>query len=311
RTRVNLLQGHRLEREDGHRVFQHFAREATPFAANFFTHDDENKVYVTVEAVETGFSEVIDVSVPGSHSFIANGFGNHNTCNFPATATEDDVAKAYMLAWELGCKGLTVYVTGTREKVVLETKATLEAKQEAYATTQQTDDLNGHLIKKPRPRKLRGYTYKQATPLGTAYVNVTEDEEGHPFEVFLNVGKGGSDTSAAAEAIGRLISLVLRLPSPRSPEERLREVVAELSDIGGGRTLGFGAQRVASLPDGVAQALAEHLGHPPVSAPPLSSDPAGNGAASFTDNYCPECGQATLVREEGCRKCHTCGFSEC
>ncbi len=233
------------------------------------------------------------------------------TINFPASATEADVAKAYLLAWELGCKGLTVYVTGSREKVVLETKATLEAKRKADATPQSMADLNGGLIKKPRPRKLRGYTYKQATPLGTAYVNVTEDEEGHPFEVFLNVGKGGSDTSAAAEAIGRLISLVLRLPSPRSPEERLSEVVAELSDIGGGRTLGFGPGRVASLPDGVAQALAEHLGQPAVPAPPLSSDPGDNGSAKFTDDYCPECGQATLVCEEGCRKCYSCGFSEC
>ncbi|RME49018.1 MAG: adenosylcobalamin-dependent ribonucleoside-diphosphate reductase, partial [Chloroflexi bacterium] len=92
------------------------------------------------------------------------------TINFPASATEADVAKAYVLAWELGCKGLTVYVTGSREKVVLETKATLEAKRKAEAAPQSMADLNGGLIKKPRPRKLRGYTYKQATPLGTAYV---------------------------------------------------------------------------------------------------------------------------------------------
>ena len=249
--------------------------------------------------------------------FVDNSISKTN--NFPEHATPDDVARAYMLAWELGCKGLTVYVTGTREKVVLETKETLDAKERADAVAQLIKEMNGHLIKKPRPRKLRGYTYKQATPLGTAYVNVTEDEDGHPFEVFLNVGKGGSDTSAAAEAIGRLISLVLRLPSPRSPEERLSEVIAELSDIGGGRTLGFGPHRVASLPDGVAQALAEHLGQPAVPAPPLSADPGANGApdpsavhgTGFSDDYCPECGQATLVREEGCRKCYSCGFSEC
>ncbi|MFQ5594807.1 MAG: ribonucleoside-diphosphate reductase, adenosylcobalamin-dependent, partial [Anaerolineae bacterium] len=241
--------------------------------------------------------------------FVDNSISKTN--NFPEHATPDDVARAYMLAWELGCKGLTVYVTGTREKVVLETKETLDAKERTDAVAQLIKEMNGHLIKKPRPRKLRGYTYKQATPLGTAYVNVTEDEDGHPFEVFLNVGKGGSDTSAAAEAIGRLISLVLRLPSPRSPEERLGEVIAELSDIGGGRSLGFGPHRVASLPDGVAQALAEHLGQPALPTPPLSSDPGDNGAARFTDDYCPECGQATLVREEGCRKCYSCGFSEC
>lgn len=231
------------------------------------------------------------------------------TCNFPADATVDDVGHAYLRAWELGCKGLTVYVTGTREKVVLETRETMEAK---YTVAEAPSHGNtDHHIKKPRPHRLRGYTYKQATPLGKAYVNVTENEEGDPFEVFLNVGKGGSDTAAAAEAIGRLISLVLRLPSPRSPQERLQEVVAELSDIGGGRTVGFGPHRVASLPDGVAQALAEHLGYHPVEAPALASEPSGNGAARFTDDYCPDCGRATLVREEGCRKCYTCGYSEC
>jgi ribonucleoside-diphosphate reductase alpha chain len=244
------------------------------------------------------------------------------TCNFPADATVDDVAQSYLHAWELGCKGLTVYVTGTREKVVLETRATIEAKGDVPSLSKglPQDDAEDpgpdqtraeKYIKMPRPHLLRGYTYKQATPLGTAYVNVTENEVGHPFEVFLNVGKGGSDTAAAAEAIGRLISLVLRLPSPRSADERLREVVAELSDIGGGRTVGFGPHRVSSLPDGVAQALAEHLGYRPVVAPPLASEPSGNGAAHFTDDYCPDCGKATLVREEGCRKCYTCGFSEC
>ncbi|MBS1252418.1 MAG: Vitamin B12-dependent ribonucleoside-diphosphate reductase [Anaerolineales bacterium] len=234
------------------------------------------------------------------------------TINFPAHAMPEDVAKAYVSAWELGCKGLTAYVTGSREQVVLETKETREAKrQQQEAGAQQADDVYGRGIKKPRPHKLRGYTYKQPTPLGMAYVNVTEDKAGQPFEVFLNVGKGGSDTAAAAEAVGRLISLVLRLPSPRSQEERLREVIAELSDIGGGRTVGFGADRVSSLPDGVAQALAEHLGHRPISVPPLASEPTNNGGAGFTDDYCPDCGQATLVREEGCRKCYTCGFSEC
>ena len=234
------------------------------------------------------------------------------TINFPATATEDDVARAYFQAWKLGCKGLTVYVTGTREKVVLETRETLEAKRRAEAAGPSGEDRGRQRIKKPRPRKLHGFTYKQATPLGTAYVTVTEDEEGRPFEVFLNVGKGGSDTAAAAEAIGRLISLVLRLPSTVPPEERLSEVIDELSGIGGGRTLGFGPDRVASLPDGVAQALAEHLGRSPIPAPPLAHDPGGNGAPEeFEDNYCPECGNATLVREEGCRKCYFCGFSEC
>ena len=75
------------------------------------------------------------------------------------------------------------------------------------------------------------------------------------------MGKAGSDTMAVAEAMGRLISLALRMPSPLSPRRRLEEIVAQLSGIGGGRPLGFGPQRVLSLPDGIARVLAEHLGH--------------------------------------------------
>ncbi|HET7090810.1 MAG TPA: adenosylcobalamin-dependent ribonucleoside-diphosphate reductase, partial [Anaerolineae bacterium] len=237
------------------------------------------------------------------------------TCNFPATATEDDVAKAYFLAWELGCKGLTVYVTGSRDKVVLETHQTQAAKEKIADMT----SLEVHATKKPRPRKLQGSTYKIGTPLGTAFITVNENGDGKPFEVFLNVGKAGSDTAAVAEALGRLISLVLRLPSAMDPLERLQNVAEQLSGIGGGRPMGFGPQRVRSLPDGIAQALIEYLGqtseslganggddgHTHASAPVAQQLPLKIG------DLCPACGEATFVNEEGCRKCYSCGHSEC
>ena len=124
---------------------------------------------------------------------------------------------------------------------------------------------------RPRPRRRRrssspargrltGRTYRVETPLGTAYTVVNEHGDGEPFEVFVSVGKAGSDTMAVAEAMGRLISLALRMPSPLSTRRRLEEIVAQLSGIGGGRPLGFGPQRVLSLPDGIARVLAEHLG---------------------------------------------------
>jgi ribonucleoside-diphosphate reductase alpha chain len=223
------------------------------------------------------------------------------TINFPSTATPDDVARAFQLAWKLGCKGLTVYVTGSREKVVLETEATRKAKQQAQGVTMPT-------IVRPRPHLLEGVTYHQCTPLGTAYITINANGDNEPFEVFLNVGKAGSDTAAVAEAIGRLISLVLRIPSPHTATRRLKQVVRQLKGIGGGRPLGFGRDRVRSLPDGVAQVLAEHLGmiEPPAEmqeAEQLSLFPAGD--------LCPECGHAALVNEEGCRRCYSCGHSEC
>jgi ribonucleoside-diphosphate reductase alpha chain len=221
------------------------------------------------------------------------------TINFPAGATRDDVARAFQLAWKLGCKGLTVYVTGSRERVVLETEQTRQVRDgERLALPPR----------RPRPRSLEGCTYQVGTPLGTAYITVNKNGDGEPFEVFLNVGKAGSDTAAVAEAIGRLISLALRIPSPLTAVRRLQQVVKQLKGIGGGRPLGFGRDRVRSLPDGVAQVLAEHLG---------MAESAGQGGASEqlplfpTGDLCPECGHAALLNEEGCRHCYACGYSEC
>jgi ribonucleoside-diphosphate reductase alpha chain len=210
------------------------------------------------------------------------------------------VAKAFRLAWELGCKGLTVYVTGSRDKVVLETEATRQAKQQTIAAVSTTV--------RPRPRHLTGKTYHQGTPLGTAYITINANGDDEPFEVFLNVGKAGSDTAAVAEAIGRLISLVLRIPSPITATRRLKQVVRQLKGIGGGRPLGFGRDRVRSLPDGVAQVLAEHLGM----MEPSSEEKGAEQLSLFpTGDLCPECGHAALVSEEGCRRCYACGHSEC
>jgi ribonucleoside-diphosphate reductase alpha chain len=266
-------------------------------------------------------------------AFVDNSLSK--TVNFGPGATVEDVATAYRLGWELGCKGLTVYVTGSREKVVLETRATasgaastdVPAKAEEHepavdAVAEQL--LMWHEDKKPRPRKLPGYTFSINTPLGKAFVTINENGGQQPFEVFINTAKAGSDTAAVSEAIGRLVSYTLRLSSPVSPRERLREVWRQLAGIGGGRSLGFGPNRVRSLPDGVAQALSEYLearlgdGGTPIE----ERDNGHHGTHTEVEHsveqptlrvgdLCPECGQAAFVNEEGCRKCYACGYSEC
>jgi len=264
------------------------------------------------------------------------------TCNFPPEAVPADVAKAYLQAWELGCKGLTVYVTGSRQEVVLETKATADAKKagavkptpngkasahetlHAVAHQVEAPELNGngvhhsavdYDVKRPRPRRLRGATYRRLTPLGTAYVTVNDTEEGEPFEVFMNVGKAGSDVAAVSEALGRLISLTLRMPSSLSPTERLQQVVFQLNGIGGGRHLGFGPQRVRSLPDAIAQVLTEHLEQTPapqpVATPSVPAEQLALPIPKQIGDLCPDCGNSTLLNVEGCVKCHVCGYSEC
>jgi hypothetical protein len=340
RARVNLLQGHRLDRTGARQVYEHFSEVRTPFAEAFFAEDNEQKLYVQVTGLEAGFAEVFDISVPGSHSFIAGGLGNHNTINFPEAATEADVATAYMLSWELGAKGITVYVTGSRDKVVLETHATAGKKQGEQAAAEAPaaaaaavlpvsagEKVIWHETKRPRPRSLVGETFTIETPLGKAFVTVNTNGGDQPFEVFINTAKAGSETAAVSEAIGRLISYVLRLASPIAPIDRLREVVTQLTGIGGGRSLGFGANRVRSLPDGVGQVLGEYLTNregQPVhmdaesggSSPYASLDtggalPAGSASGMKIGDLCPECGEAAVVNEEGCRKCYACGFSEC
>jgi ribonucleoside-diphosphate reductase alpha chain len=225
--------------------------------------------------------------------------GVSKTINLPNDATEDDVAHAYRLAWELGCLGITVFRDGCKGEQVLNVGV---GKKEAASASPAAPP-----VVKPRPRSLRGSTYRTETPIGTAYITVNETPEREAFEVFVQVGKGGSDTMAVAEALGRLISLVLRMPSPLSAHRRIEEVISQLSRIGGGQPTGFGPAKVLSLPDAIARTLAEHIGHVKP-AVPVAGDAERRKAIG---DLCKECGQATFVYEEGCKKCLSCGFNEC
>jgi ribonucleoside-diphosphate reductase alpha chain len=258
-------------------------------------------------------------------AFVDNSLSK--TVNFPEEATEDDVARAYMLAWELGCKGITVYVTGTREKVVLETRATAEKKKAIQNRVESASLLpvsswaDG---KKPRPIALTGETYNIETPVGKAFITINENGSRQPFEAFINTAKAGSETAAVSEAIGRLISYILRMSSPVLPAERLREVMRQLLGIGGGRSLGFGPNRVRSLPDGIGQVLDQYLRrkeglhNDAIAARPdqetghsIETESESVGQPIRIGDLCPDCGEAAVVNEEGCRKCYACGYSEC
>jgi ribonucleoside-diphosphate reductase alpha chain len=227
--------------------------------------------------------------------------GVSKTINLPNTATEADVASAYRLAWELGCLGITVFRDGCKGEQVL--NVGVGAKKDKPALSA------GPMVVKPRPHSLKGSTYRMETPIGTAYITVNETQAGEAFEVFVQVGKGGSDTMAVAEALGRLISLILRLPSPFSAQRRLEEVISQLNRIGGGQPTGFGPTKVLSLPDAIARTLAEHLGQ--VKTDPEAGVAAGAPGKKTVGDLCKECGQATFVYEEGCKKCLSCGFNEC
>ena len=227
--------------------------------------------------------------------------GVSKTINLPTDAALGDVAEAYLLAWREGCLGITVFRDGCKGAQVLNVGVGGETLGNGGTLTER--------VVKPRPHSLAGATYRMETPIGTAFITVNETPGGDPFEVFVQVGKAGSDTMAVAEALGRLISLVLRLPSPLSAQRRLEEVISQLSRIGGGQPTGFGAAKVLSLPDALARTLGEHIGLDRGDTTAATA-PTG-GTRRRVGDLCKECGQATFVYEEGCKKCLSCGFNEC
>ncbi|WP_337287929.1 vitamin B12-dependent ribonucleotide reductase, partial [Candidatus Methylomirabilis sp.] len=231
--------------------------------------DDVQRVFVTAHEIEP----IWHVKMQAAFQKQTDN-GVSKTINLPNSATPEDIAKAYMTAHELGCLGITVFRDGCKGTQVLhlgtgakhavspvETPALSEGEGVAQQETPEAlptvagTGFEAVLKVKPRPRTMKGVTYRSETPLGTAFITVNQNGEGEPFEVFASVGKAGSDTSAVSEAIGRLISMILRLPSPMSPRERVAQIVNQLSGIGGRRPMGFGKDRVRSLPDAIAQVL--------------------------------------------------------
>ncbi len=261
------------------------------------------------------------------------------TVNAPNSHTVEDVQKLYRLAYELGCKGITYMRDGSRVGVLshIEEKKPEQQVQVGQQTsmTEMVTSIQQGI--KPVPAVLHGYTRHISAPEGKVNITVNSDEQG-PFEVFVNVGRAGSDIAALAEALGRLISLNLRILSPLSQTDRTKVIAEQLRGIGGSRSVGFGMQQVRSLPDAVARALEMHLeslenqdtekqtANPPLSANerdiangsdsptnalPRAVNPSSLSHLSITGNLCQQCGCNTMVYEEGCRKCYNCGYSEC
>ncbi|MEI6703602.1 MAG: vitamin B12-dependent ribonucleotide reductase, partial [Deltaproteobacteria bacterium] len=212
------------------------------------------------------------------------------TVNFPNTATIDDVEKVYMLAYESGCKGVTIYRDGSRDEQVLSTGKKEE--QAAVATTPVVDEKKS--VKRDRPKALKGCTHQMQTGCGPLYVTINEDSSGL-FELFTTMGKAGGCAASQSEAIGRMVSLAWRSGI------QARQVVKQLLGISCHCPSGFGDNRVTSCADAVAKAIQAHM--------------LDNGydidaeTAKQERGACPECG-GIVEHEGGCSVCHVCGYSE-
>ncbi|WP_019911764.1 adenosylcobalamin-dependent ribonucleoside-diphosphate reductase [Paenibacillus sp. HW567] len=277
------------------------------------------------------------------------------TANCPSDFTVEETAELYEMAFDLGCKGVTIYRDGSRDVQVLETSKKEDKKEAAApaaepaapavsasapATALQASNAGGvDKQYKKRPQVLRGATYKINTPFGMAYITIN-DLDGIPAEIFLNVGKAGSDVFAMAEALGRVCSLFLRYGDHG---EKVELLIKHLKGIGGSGAIGFGANRVESIADAVAKALETHVQNnahddhvaAPIAAtleldfnealnaelkssvPAAASTDDGQGGhdahshATASRDLCPSCGSASLINIEGCKTCSNCGYSRC
>ena len=240
------------------------------------------------------------------------------TCNVPADYTVEQTRELYELMYALGCKGGTIYRDRSRDEQVLNLENPAGAAGAAAQAAPAPIASGADAQVRPLPQKRFGATASRRTPVGTAHITMNDDEDGNPLEVFVEIGRGGSELKAMAEAMGRLMSVLLRMVSALSPKERVTQIVNQLRGIGGSRSTGFGSRRVRSLPDAVAQVLAEHYGVLPTGASEADTTDAlvegEDGPAAGRQpsaDLCPECGEATVLHAEGCQTCTNCGHSEC
>ena len=318
----NVLDGDRLV--EIHPLFEKMIRESGLYSDELMRKvAEEGSVQNLAEIPENLrrlFVTAHDIT-PEWHVRMQAAFQKHTdnavskTVNFRKEATVEDVRKVYQLAYDLGCKGITIYRDGCRDQQVLNKGIKKEEKAEERPRA----------VKRERPEVLHGETIRMQTGCGPLYVTINEDEQG-PFEVFNTMGKAGGCVASQTEAIGRLASLALR------SGVSIDEIIKQLGGIRCHRPFGFGKNQVLSCSDAVAKALLKYKamrgnGHfkqktaeakpveqvqqtKPETQPPQEVSPAMSIEVEITGSACPECG-STLEYTEGCVVCRSCGYSEC
>ncbi len=270
--------------------------------------EDIKKVFVTAHDITP------EAHVRMQAVFQGSGVDNavSKTINFPHEASLEDIQQAYLLAYELGCKGITVYRSGSRAYDVLSKKGTNE---ESSVVAEPIK------IKKPRqrPNVTQGITERIRVGCGTnLFITINEDEEGLT-ELFLSLGKSGGCVASHIEAMGRLISLTLR--SRIDPEE----IILQLKAIRCPSPT-FGPEGpVLSCADAVAKSVERFIeqysqnGNEKNSVNEGQKDVKEYGdpetlylthTTSGLRPECPECGNI-VEHSEGCILCRVCGYSKC
>jgi len=301
-------------------LFEEMARERGFYSRELMEKIAETTSIQNIEGIPEDIKRIFvtahDIS-PEWHVRMQAAFQKyvHNaaskTINFPHEASVEDVRKAYLMAYELGCKGITIYRDRSREEQVLnignpeqrQEKKILEAKRE--------------IVPRPRPEVIIGTTTKVSTGCGNLYITINVDEEGKPFELFTQMGKAGGCAASQLEAIGRLVSLGFRSGI------EVKAIIEQLRNIRCPSPSWEKGQRIFSCADAIARVVEKRLLNSQVAKAPVETT-AVSMKHSHEDEHiapdlghhadivgvCPDCGGA-LRHEEGCVKCHACGFSKC
>ncbi|MFA5199971.1 MAG: vitamin B12-dependent ribonucleotide reductase, partial [Candidatus Omnitrophota bacterium] len=234
------------------------------------------------------------------------------TVNFPHEATIEEVRKSYVMAFDLNCKGITIYRDKSREEQVLNVGKPKE-KQEARSIHEAKKEI----APRPRPEVIIGTTTKVSTGCGNLYVTINIDEDGKPFELFTQMGKAGGCAASQLEATGRLVSLAFRA------NIEVKSIIEQLRNIRCPSPSWEKGQRIFSCADAIARVIERRLinTQPTVVTAesvviPMKHSHDDQLQISDLDEQvnivgmCPDCGGA-LRHEEGCVKCHGCGYSKC
>ncbi len=227
------------------------------------------------------------------------------TVNFHTNATKDDIRGVYMLAYKLGCKGVTIYRDKSREEQVLN----INLKTRGTGIDDNPAVKDKSIAPRPRPVVTTGTTTKITTGCGNLYITINVDAKNMPFEVFIQMGKAGGCAASQLEAIGRLVSLALR-----SGVEN-KKIVDQLRGIRCPSPSWQKGGRIFSCADAIARVLELRLGngeipHEEEALEKHSPHTMIEDKLGTVVGVCPDCG-AALRHEEGCVVCRSCGYSKC
>jgi ribonucleoside-diphosphate reductase alpha chain len=282
--------------------------------------EDVKKVFVTSHDIAPEWHVKMQAAF---QKYVHNAVSK--TINFPHEASLEDVRKSYLLAYELNCKGITIYRDRSREEQVL--NISHKPQPAAAAVAQESKTEPGKIMPRPRPEVIFGTTTKVSTGCGNLYVTINLDEENKPFELFTQMGKAGGCAASQLEATGRLVSLAFRAGV------EVKSIIEQLRNIRCPSPSWEKGQRIFSCADAIARVIERRLVNdqaqmqkiqgamPEVAMKHSHREEAadcgsGCGQAAVAAptgeivGVCPDCGGA-LRHEEGCVKCHACGFSKC